>query len=106
MELSVFDRVMLLNILPESGDILTLRIVRKLREELSFTEAELAEFELTHNDGYVQWNKEKVRSKNVEFGAKAKKMVRDALTEKSKNKQLTEQYVEIFDRFVDEEDEA
>ena len=35
MELSVYDRLILLNILPKEGDFTTLKIVRKLREDLT-----------------------------------------------------------------------
>lgn len=40
MILSVFERLILLNILPTNGDILTIRTKRKLREDLSFSEGE------------------------------------------------------------------
>lgn len=41
MELTSVERLKLLEILPPQGDILTLKIVRKLRETLSFNEEEL-----------------------------------------------------------------
>lgn len=41
MELTTVERIKLLEILPPQGDILTLKIVRKLRETLSFNEDEL-----------------------------------------------------------------
>ena len=41
MELTSMERLKLVEILPPQGDILTLKIVRKLRETLSFTEEEL-----------------------------------------------------------------
>ena len=41
MELTTVERLKLLEILPSEGDILALKILRKLRETLSFTEDEL-----------------------------------------------------------------
>ena len=41
MELTTVERVKLAGLLPPQGDILTLKIVRKLRETLSFSEEEL-----------------------------------------------------------------
>ena len=41
MELTTIERLKLLEVLPPTGDILTLKIVRKLRETLSFSEEEL-----------------------------------------------------------------
>lgn len=40
MEFDVTDRLMLLDILPREGDYTTLKIVRELRDELSFSEDE------------------------------------------------------------------
>jgi len=41
MELTILERIKLLEVLPPQGDLLTLKIVRKLRESLSLNEAEL-----------------------------------------------------------------
>jgi hypothetical protein len=38
VQLSAYERLTLLNVLPERSDFTTLRIARKLREELSFSE--------------------------------------------------------------------
>uniref|UniRef100_A0A6M3KFQ2 Uncharacterized protein n=1 Tax=viral metagenome TaxID=1070528 RepID=A0A6M3KFQ2_9ZZZZ len=44
MKLNIMERVKLLETLPAEGDLLTLKILRKLRESLSFSEAELKTF--------------------------------------------------------------
>lgn len=44
MELSIMERIKLLEVLPQQGDLLTLKILRKLRESLSFSEEELKTF--------------------------------------------------------------
>lgn len=44
MQLDIMERVKLLEALPPEGDLLTLKIVRKLREALSFSEEELKTF--------------------------------------------------------------
>ena len=46
MLLGVVERIGLLQILPKQGDFLTLRIIHELRQSLSFTEEETAEFGL------------------------------------------------------------
>ena len=56
MQLSVAERLLLLNVLPKEGDILSLRIVLKLKEELSFSEAEHAALKF-HQDGEgIHWD--------------------------------------------------
>ena len=41
MKLSVFERLILLNVMPKEGDFTTLKIIRNLQEALSFSEEEL-----------------------------------------------------------------
>ena len=48
MELNIMERLKLLEALPPQGDLLTLKILRKLREALSFSEEELKTFGATH----------------------------------------------------------
>ena len=48
MKLTIFERTRLLGILPPQGDILTLKILRKLRESLSFSEEELKTFSVSY----------------------------------------------------------
>ena len=45
MKLTILERTQLLGALPEREDILTIKILRKLRETLSFSEEELKSFE-------------------------------------------------------------
>lgn len=45
MKLTILERTKLLDVLPPQGDILTIKILRKLRETLSFSEEELKAFE-------------------------------------------------------------
>ena len=48
MELTTIERTKLVGLLPPQGDMLTLKIVRKLRETLSFSEEELKLLEVRH----------------------------------------------------------
>ena len=48
MELKVAERLMLLNLLPQEGDIVTLRVVREAQQVIGLSEDELKELEI-HN---------------------------------------------------------
>lgn len=48
MKLATMERVKLLETLPPQGDILSLKILRKLRETLSFSEEELKHFDCSY----------------------------------------------------------
>jgi hypothetical protein len=100
VELNTFERVMLLNILPAEGDLTTLRIVRKLREDLSFSEEEHKELELNQDEtGKVTWRSDKDKNKEVEIGAKALGVIRSALDRLNKEKKLRDYHLGLCDRF-------
>lgn len=102
MELSVFERLILLNILPREGNFTTLKIVRKLREDLSFDEEEHKALEFQVDDkGAVKWKTEADIPKDVAIGEKATDLIVDTLKKLDKDKKLTEQHYGLYEKFVE-----
>ena len=98
MELTILERLMLLGILPEKGDLTTVRIVRKLREALSPTEAEHVEHKIQSSpDGNVKWEND--REKPIELGAKAHEIAVKALEKLDSEGAITEQHLSLCDKF-------
>jgi len=135
MKLAVYERLMLQNILPQEGDFITLKLVRKLRESLAFSEKEIAEIdfknhwkcpkcnkvELSANvikcqdcgiymipAGSVTWDEEKAINviKDVHMGKSMEKLCETVLQKLSDEKKLTEQHMSLFEKFVASEEEA
>ncbi len=105
MDLTIMDRVLLLNILPAEGSITTLRIVRQLREDLSFSEKDHEDFKLVVEDGQIKWDPALATTKSIEFGKKAEKLVVEALQKLSRDNKLTLQYVDLYSKFIPEDGE-
>lgn len=101
MELGVFDRLILLNILPKEGNFTTLKIVRKLREDLSFSEEEHKELEFKfEKDGRVQWKQEADKPKEIEIGEKATDIIVDVLKKLNNDKKLKDEHYNLYEKFV------
>jgi len=100
MELTIYERLLLLNALPPAGDLTTIRIVRKLRETLSFSEAELAEHEIKTNEetGALTWRVDG-STKGIELGAKAHDIAVRALNALSDAGKVEEAHLSLFDKF-------
>lgn len=98
--LGVFERLNLLNILPERGDFLTLKIMRQLREELSFDEAEIAALEFNQDGGRVRWKSEADKPKQIEIGARARETIAEILKGLDAQKQLQNEHMQLYERFV------
>ena len=103
MELTVFERLILLEILPSEGDFLTLKIVRKMREDLSFSEEEHKNLQFVQEENLVRWNKAAEENKPITFGEKAISIIKAALNKLNNDKKLTEQHFTLYEKFIEEE---
>ncbi len=102
MELSVFERLILLNVLPREGDFTTLKIVRKLREDLSFTEEEHKVLQFQQDGTQMQWKREGDIPKDISIGEKATDVIVGVLKKLNADKKLTEQHFSLYEKFVGE----
>jgi len=102
MELSVFDRLILLNILPKEGDFTTLKIIRKLREDLSFSEDEHKCLEFKQDGGNIQWKQEGDIPKEITIGEKATDIITDVLKKLNTEKKLQDQHFGLYEKFIGE----
>jgi hypothetical protein len=100
VKLNVLERLLLLNLLPAEGDLTTIRIVRQLREELSFSEEEHAKLKFrTAGENQIRWEDDVVDDKEFDFAAKATGTVVSALEKLIKDKKVQEQHISLFDKF-------
>lgn len=101
MKLKVFDRMILLNILPKEGDFTTLKIVRKMREDLSFSEVEHKALGFQFlKDGRVKWKVEASVEKEINFGEKATDIIVDTFKKLNDDKKLGDEHIDLYEQFV------
>ena len=97
--LSVKERLVLVAILPPEGDLTTIRIVRELREGLSFSEAEHEDLQMKQVDNQVRWEEGAVPNKKLDIGPKAAEVIRKAIKKLDDEKKLTADHLELVDLF-------
>ncbi len=106
MELKIAERIMLGAMLaPIAADVVTLRIVRQLQEELSFSEEEAGALELKTENGRVTWNLDAPQSKEFEFKPTALRIIQEQLRKASATKSLTLQQLDLYDKFCPEDEQ-
>jgi hypothetical protein len=99
LELNVPERVALLELLADvEGNFLTLKILRKLREELSFSEEEIKEFNLVELGGKITW--ERGADKDVKMGNKAREIAVDALKRRDAAGTLRDRHFTLYEKMV------
>ena len=130
MKLTVYERIVLQNILPQEGDFITLKLVRKLKEALAFNEKEIAEIDFRNHykcpqcpkvelakempkcpdcdiymqpSGNVTWDDDKAKKvvKDVFMGAKMQALCESTLKKLSDEKKLTDQHMSLYQKFVE-----
>ena len=102
------DRFVLLNILPPEGDIATIKIVHRLRQDLAPTEQEFKDYKITQNEGQVMWDDNMEKKKGPQekkVGPKARRLIEEAFEKLDKEKKLTEGHLETYCMFCSEEKE-
>ena len=97
--LSVKARLMLLGILPPEGNLTTIRIVRELREGLSFSEGEHKDLQMVQDGQQLQWQEGAVPDKVLDIGPKAQEVIREAIKKLDDDKKLVPDHLELVDLF-------
>ena len=105
MEFGIKERLILnASLQGVKGNVAQLRILRKLREELSFSEEEFKKFELRQEGGNFIWSRTKEESKEIEIGDEARKIIIERLKQLSAQGQLLDDHLDVIDKFPEVEE--
>jgi hypothetical protein len=105
MELTVGNRFRLLAILPESGNIVTLKIVAELRKALALSEEEIKKFGVTFSGDRITWKDQKDTA-DIAIGPVAKGVITDNLERLNNEEKLKIEDVELWELFMEGENES
>lgn len=102
-EMNIQERLLVLNLLPKEGSILTLRVIKDIIKTVGLSDKEIQEWEVKQTEtGSVTWNQNKVKLKKIVLGDTAASIITDALKKQNKEEKLAMEYVDIYDKFVKE----
>lgn len=99
MKLSVNNRLILLSIIPQQGDFTTLKIIRDMKDELSFSEEDHKKLQFRLEEETIHWE-EGFEDKEVNFGEKATDIIIDAFKKLDGQKKLRIEHMELYEKFV------
>ena len=105
MELTVLERLVLLNLLPKEGNFTTLKLVRKARESLSFDDLENKKLAFVQDGDQVRWNEDERIVKEVEFGDTVHNLIIEELKKLNESGKLKDEHFTLYEKFVDLEGE-
>lgn len=103
--LTALERITLMATLPAEGSYLDMKIVRKFRESLSFSEEEHKALGFVpREDGGVSWEG-KDPNKAIYFGKRMEAIIVESLTELENTKKLKDEHLSLYEKFVGAPDE-
>jgi hypothetical protein len=100
MILSLQERLAVLSLLPDKGDYVTLKVLMKLKLSVGLTDEEIEKWGVRHDvdTKMVYW--EENGEAEIPISEVANGIIIDSLRDLEKNKQLTEQYFELYGKFI------
>jgi len=99
MRLTVMERLLLLNALPTTGNLTTVKIIRELRESLSFSEGEHKSLNFRDaENGNIQWDGGV--DKVIEIEGKALEIARKALTQLEEQEKLNVGHISLYEKIL------
>jgi len=105
-KLNVVERIALLNILPFEGNVVTLKIIKDLQSNLSFSEEEMKRFKMKNirrPDGgtFAVWDADLgEETKEIEIGDVAKDIIVEQLKALEGRKKLRMEMLTLYEKFV------
>ena len=99
-KLTIGDRITILEMLPPEGNFATLKIVRKLREQLSLTEDEIKKQKVIQIKDKISWQ-DGNKTTEMEFGEFAENMIVDALKKLDTDNKLEDKHFGLYEIFVE-----
>lgn len=101
MNLTVMERVVLFNLLPEKGTFTTVRAVHDLRMALPLTEEERDTCGFQENEQGVGWQTD--FEADIPINVEQFRVCKEALTGLDRRGELTLQHVSLYEKFVERE---
>jgi len=108
MKLNIAERFALLGVLPQQGNVITLRIIRELQGRLSLTEEEIKHYNVTNHvnpDGSarINWDPELSEEEtDIPIGEAATGVIKEQLTRLNAQNQLHVTMLPLYEKFVED----
>ena len=103
IKLSVPERYIIIQTIPQIGDFETMNIIESLIKILHPSEVEIKKYEIEVKDNKITWGKQAIDLVEIEFTEKQVELIVSQLDGKSKNKQLDFNQYLIYKKFMSNE---
>jgi len=100
VDLSIKERILVGNVLPQAKSLASMRIVQDLRNRLVPTLEEYEAWGIVETPGRVEWKVAEAETvKEFELARKESDLIVEALRDLDQKEQVTAEYLPLFDKF-------
>ena len=99
MKLSVLERLLIQNLLPEKGSFTNLKLMRVARETLSFDEAENKALNFEQDGEQLKWVDGAVNDKEIKLGEIVTEMIKKELKSLDDKEELKPEQFTLYEKF-------
>lgn len=100
--LKVMERLTVLQILPQEGNFVMLKVLRGLNDKVGFKDEEFKELSLVQEGNAVKWNIAADIGKEFDFGEKETDLIKDSLKKLDEQKKLEQRHFTLYEKFMEE----
>jgi bacterioferritin (cytochrome b1) len=103
VSLNIVERIIVLGILPIESNIVNLKVIKKLKEDVGFSEEEVLKYDLKIENDQIKWNAAFTNEvKEIEIGIVGLELISNILKDLNTKNKLTEQHLSLFDKIIGE----
>lgn len=95
MKLTITDRFIIPEILPESGDMIEMLLVKSIQEKVELTVRELEEWNVRQEDNLILWDQKKACDKEIHFENSELTLLKKQVEELDKEKKITSRIIDL-----------
>ena len=96
MILSIKDRLLLPELLPESGDIIEMLLRRSITEKIKLTAKEISDYNIkSEKPGFITWDENKAVEKDIHMEDAEINLIKKGYAEADKAKKITERLLDL-----------
>ena len=103
MDLTILERLMILNALPPDSNYATQKILQRLRLAIGFSEEDYEKYSIVVTEGNIAW-KDEAEPANIPIGKVAHAEIVKALEQLDKDNKVAAQHLSVFEKFGFDED--
>ena len=100
MKMQIQERLLILNILPKEGSIVTVRLLKELIGSVGLSGEEIKKWKVqTKENNQVVWDNTQATEKEINLNEAAKNLISERLELLSKESKLTLAQLTLYDKF-------